>query len=92
MLAGRRSLAGDHAAARAWFEANADGDYDAGVALAPIDHGFTHYRLAMQPLEWREVALRDGVRDNGGLRWVARAELASLGIPAPVRKLLEGRP
>jgi A/G-specific adenine glycosylase len=45
----------------------------------------------MQPLEWREVALRDGVRDNDSLRWIPRAELASLGIPAPVRKLLEGR-
>ncbi len=83
--------AGDHAAARDWFEANIAGDYDAARALAPIDHGFTHYRFAMQPLEWREVALRDGVRDNDSLRWIARAELASLGIPAPVRKLLEGR-
>ena len=83
--------ADDHAAARSWFEANVAGDYDAANALAPIDHGFTHYRLAMQPLEWREVALRDGVRDNDSLRWIARAELASLGIPAPVRKLLEGR-
>ena len=81
--------AGDHAAARDWFEANIAGDYDAARALAPIDHGFTHYRFAMQPLEWREVALRDGVRDNDSLRWIARAELASLGIPAPVRKLLE---
>jgi A/G-specific adenine glycosylase len=81
----------DHAAARGWFDANIAGDYDAASALAPIDHGFTHYRLAMQPLEWREVALRDGVRDNTGLRWIARAELPSLGIPAPVRKLLEGR-
>ena len=83
--------AGDHAAARNWFEANIAGDYDAANPLAAIDHGFTHYRLAMQPLEWREVASRDGVRDNADLRWTARAELASLGIPAPVRKLLEGR-
>jgi len=83
--------ADDHAAARNWFETNVTGDYDTANALAPIDHGFTHYRFAMQPLEWREVALRDGVRDNGNMRWVARAELASLGIPAPVRKLLEGR-
>ena len=82
--------AGDHAAARNWFEANIAGDYDAANALAAIGHGFTHYRFAMQPLEWREVALRDGVRDNADLRWIARAELPSLGIPAPVRKLLEG--
>jgi A/G-specific adenine glycosylase len=83
--------ADDHAAARTWFETHIAGDYDAADALAPIDHGFTHYRFAMQPLEWREVASRDGVRDNADLRWTARAELVSLGIPAPVRKLLEGR-
>jgi len=81
--------ADDHVAARNWFEMNIAGDYDAANALAAIDHGFTHYRFAMQPLEWREVALRDGVRDNAGMRWIARAELASLGIPAPIRKLLE---
>ena len=89
----------DHAAARSWFEAHVAGDYDAANALAPIDHGFTHYRFAMQPLEWREVALRDGVRDNGdpvsgtgqALRWTAREELPAFGIPAPVRKLIEGR-
>ena len=81
--------ADDQAAARHWFERHVAGDYDAARALAPIDHGFTHYRFAMQPLAWCEVALRDGVGDNDGLRWSARAELASLGIPAPVRKLLE---
>lgn len=81
--------ADDHAAARNWFEANVAGDYDAANALAAIAHGFTHYRFAMQPLEWHGVALRDGVRDNADQRWIARAELASLGIPAPVRKLLE---
>jgi A/G-specific adenine glycosylase len=29
------------------------------------------------------------VSDNADLRWVARDELATLGIPAPVRKLIE---
>ena len=37
----------------------------------------------MQPLEWREVALRDGVR-NTTLRWIAGGVRLSLGIPAPV--------
>jgi A/G-specific adenine glycosylase len=35
------------------------------------------------------VALRARVADNGDLRWIARADLATLGIPAPIRKLLE---
>ena len=81
----------DHAAARNWFETHVAGDYDTADALAPIDHGFSHYRLAMQPLAWTPVALRDGVRDNDDLRWTAREELAAFGIPAPVRKLIEGR-
>ena len=47
----------------------------------------------MAPLD---PALRERVRDNDGpvsstgqaLRWVARGELATLGLPAPIRKLL----
>jgi A/G-specific adenine glycosylase len=87
----------DHALARDWFAQHLEGDYDAGEPLAAIAHGFTHYRLQLQPLQWREVALHARVADNDDLRWVARGELAALGIPAPIRKLLEtmlpeGRP
>jgi A/G-specific adenine glycosylase len=81
--------ADSHDAARAWFEAHVDGDYDHATPLDAIAHGFTHYRLQMQPLRWREVASRAVVRDNDDLRWIARSELAALGIPAPVRTLLE---
>ena len=79
----------DHAAARIWLEQHLDSDYDQAEALAVIAHGFTHYRLQLQPLRWRDVALRAAVRDNDDLRWIARDELASLGIPAPIRTLLE---
>ncbi|WP_242108530.1 A/G-specific adenine glycosylase [Luteimonas aquatica] len=75
--------------ARAWFEAHLDDDYDRGEALDAIDHGFTHYRLRLQPLRWHRVAARARVRDNDDLRWATRADLAALGIPAPVRTLLE---
>ena len=43
----------------------------------------------MLPLAWRDVALRPGIGDDDGLRWVAREHYASLGIPAPVRTLLQ---
>ncbi len=79
-----------HAQARAWFAAHVSGDYDAAEPLAPVAHGFTHYRLLLQPLHWREVATAAAVADNGDLRWVAPGELDALGIPAPVRKLLLG--
>ncbi len=76
------------AALRGWFAREAKGDYDAAEELPLIVHTFSHYRLHLQPLRLRKVALRDRVRDNDGLRWVARSELASLGLPAPIRKLL----
>jgi A/G-specific adenine glycosylase len=84
--------ADDAAAAQAWFESHATGDFASALALAPIDHAFSHFRLQLQPLRLPGVALRPRVGDNDDLRWVGRAQLASLGLPAPIRKLLEGTP
>lgn len=88
--------ADDAASSRAWFEQQLRGDFDEAEPLPAIDHAFSHYKLRLQPLRLHGVALRDRVGDNDGfadtgqaLRWVARAEFASLGIPAPIRKLLE---
>ncbi|MGO4781274.1 NUDIX domain-containing protein, partial [Lysobacter sp. 2RAB21] len=69
--------------------AHVRGEFADGAALAPVAHAFSHYKLELQPRRWREVALRDAVGDNDDLRWFARDELASLGIPAPIRKLIE---
>ena len=80
--------AGDHETARAWLETHLHGGYDDGIALDDVHHGFTHYRLLMHPLAWRGIALRDTIRDNDGLRWVADADLTAIGIPAPIRTLL----
>jgi len=82
----------DHAAARAWFDGHSVGDYDAADPLQPIAHGFTHYRLRLQPLSWDGVALRSRVGDDTDLRWVPKDGLSALGIPAPIRKLLEQVP
>jgi A/G-specific adenine glycosylase len=79
----------DRNAARVWFDGwVADRSFDAAETLDPIAHGFSHYRLTMQPIAWRGIALRDTVRDDES-RWVGREDLASLGIPAPIRTLLE---
>ncbi len=77
---------------REWFAGNIEGNYDHAEALPPIVHTFSHYRLHLQPLHLRKVALRACVGDNDGLRWVARCELDSLGLPAPIRKLLQRHP
>jgi A/G-specific adenine glycosylase len=81
--------ADDRLAARAWFDRHLLGDYEAAEPLAPIGHGFSHYRLQLQPLRLHRVAMRAQVADNPDLRWVAREQLVSLGIPAPIRKLLQ---
>jgi A/G-specific adenine glycosylase len=79
----------DAASSRDWFERELHGDFGDMRALSPIDHAFSHYKLRLQPLRVDNVALRQRVGDNDDLRWVARGELAALGIPAPIRKLLE---
>lgn len=78
----------DHEQARDWFSAQLHGDYDQGEPLAEIPHVFTHYRLRMHPLQWHGLAAREVLRDNDDLRWVSSADLPSLGLPAPIRKLL----
>ena len=85
--------ADDEARAIDWLHAHAPGlvdaaDLDASRRLLPVQHGFTHFRLRLQPLHWHGLAARHHVRDNDALRWVARDELATLGIPAPIRTLL----
>jgi len=74
---------------REWFGRELDGDFDAAEALPAIVHTFSHYRLHLQPMRLRKVAPRARVGDNEAQRWVARAELAGLGLPAPIRKLLD---
>ena len=81
--------ADDEDAARAWFQRHVGQGYEHGEPLPPIAHAFSHYKLQLQPRRWRGVALQAGVGDNDGLRWVGVDELASLGIPAPIRRLIE---
>ena len=83
--------AADASGARAWFQSHVEGDFGRGEALATVAHAFSHYRFNMQPLRWRAVASAPAVRDNGDLRWIDRAAMAGLGIPAPVRTLLEAQ-
>jgi A/G-specific adenine glycosylase len=79
----------DAAQSREWFEHALEGDFGGARALQPIEHAFSHYKLRLHPLHVANVALRERVGDNDDLRWVARADFAALGIPAPIRKLLE---
>jgi A/G-specific adenine glycosylase len=52
--------------------------------LAPIDHGFTHFRLRIQPLLC-EIKTPKG--DTGF--WLDTEEAQHAAIPTPVKKLLQ---
>ena len=79
----------DRGAARIWFERQVGDGFERGQALPAIAHAFTHYRLSLLPLAWDGVRLRAPVAEGQDLRWVDGGELSSLGIPAPIRSLLE---
>jgi A/G-specific adenine glycosylase len=54
--------------------------------LAPIDHGFTHFRLRIEPVVYalaRQPAL------GAGFGWMTLKDAARAAIPTPVRKLLQ---
>jgi len=57
--------------------------------LAPFAHAFTHYRLHVQPflVRARPRSMADGLPARA---WTGVDALADTGLPAPVRKLLEG--
>ena len=50
--------------------------------LAPIEHGFTHFRLRIHPL------LAKGARTSSAGRWMTLEEAEAAALPAPVRTLL----
>ena len=69
-----------------------------GQALPPIRHALTHFDWALSPCHWPlpdtlteaqrerlEASLPEG-------RWVSRQQALGLGLPAPVRRLLEAGP
>lgn len=74
--------------------------------LTPFLHVFTHYRLTISPVLVQvsvkskkgardsEVAASDLIASNlltaSKLRWIPLEQLETLGLPAPVRKLLDG--
>jgi A/G-specific adenine glycosylase len=76
-------------AARAWFDRHLAGDFDQARPAEPLLHAFSHYRLRIHP-HHALAQPRPAVGDTGDLRWAAPAELAAIGLPAPVRRLLQG--
>jgi A/G-specific adenine glycosylase len=62
-------------------------EFEDNVALALIEHSFSHYRLHIAPLLWRNATPASRIGDNAQ-RWHPLESLDEVGLPAPVRKLL----
>ncbi|MGA0586371.1 A/G-specific adenine glycosylase [Dyella sp. KRB-257] len=73
----------------AWRTAGQWARVDDARPLAPFTHVFSHYRLAVEPLLFDRASAHPGVADQPLHRWCDRDECAVLGLPAPVRVLLQ---
>ncbi|HEY2864555.1 MAG TPA: A/G-specific adenine glycosylase [Casimicrobiaceae bacterium] len=81
---------GDGADATAHCRARFAAEVTPGVALPSIEHGFTHFRLTLEPLL---CAVRHWPRrvEEPGLLWLPLAEAGGAALPAPIKKLLRSR-
>ena len=58
------------------------------LALAPVRHSFTHFRLTLLPL-LGAARLLPRAADSADQCWLSRQALAAAALPAPIRSLLE---
>jgi len=74
---------------QAWRTAQSFAQIDDAQALPAFVHVFSHYRLKVEPLLFAEATAHRRIADNPSLRWCSGEERATLGLPAPVRALLQ---
>ena len=78
----------DITGATSWLRDRAGAE--AFETLPPIRHVFSHFRLRIHPLLCTPARARASIGDTDDLRWQPRDALHEVGLPAPIRKLLEG--
>jgi len=78
----------DAARVRAHCLANYGCRIAAPQAFAPLAHGFTHFKLQIQPLLCQVENIEPAAREPGQI-WLALEEAHGAAIPVPVRKLIE---
>ena len=59
------------------------------TALPEFQHTFSHYHLLIKPYYWQDLQAKHRIADEDLTRWQALNKLDSVGLPAPVKKLLE---
>ena len=69
-----------------------------GRPLATVNHALTHFDWALTPCHWA-LPSRLGAQQRQAIeaslpsgRWVARGAALTMGLPAPIRRLLEAGP
>ncbi len=73
----------------AWRLARQLAQVDDARPLPAFTHVFSHYKLAVEPLLFDRACAHPGVADSPLQRWCDRDGCAALGLPAPVRALLQ---
>jgi A/G-specific adenine glycosylase len=71
-----------------WLESRFGLAANTSLALAPLNHAFTHFRLQLLPIRFEVIDAGRSVADADH-RWLALAELDSAGLPMPVRRILD---
>ena len=71
-----------------WCEHELGINITSGDALTPIKHGFTHFDLTILPYEMTFIDWGSETRESIGVQWAGPHNLATLGMPAPIGKLL----
>jgi A/G-specific adenine glycosylase len=64
------------------------GDVENMASLPPIEHGFTHFDLRLQPLRVRCTPSSE-VREAGDRIWYALSSPPKVGLPQPIHQLFE---
>ncbi|HEX5306098.1 MAG TPA: A/G-specific adenine glycosylase [Dyella sp.] len=73
----------------AWRLAQQVAQVEDARPLPPFTHVFSHYKLAVEPLLFDRASAHSGVAEQPQQRWCDPAAWAALGLPAPVRTLLQ---
>jgi A/G-specific adenine glycosylase len=66
----------------------ARGDASDWQTLPQFIHTFSHFQLAISPLLLQLKTSPTRISDGDDIRWCSHRDIAALGLPAPVRKLL----
>jgi A/G-specific adenine glycosylase len=77
----------DEVALSHWYQGKGIAQ-DGAQVLEPIRHTFTHFHLLIQPV-YSVLKHEQSVADSGTDTWCSVKQLNKLGLPSPVRRILE---